>query len=232
MRLASNGHARKISSIMLVAGGSLLFLAFLLAGPREILNSVLGSLREDTSYSSGYSESSFQQIVIGDTEGSVRAALGTPLSESIVEPFVRWLYVPDSAVDVVPGFQADGRFPDMRFSFTSIEFDAQGTFVDAIGQISDGSSSVLIGPSASTSFGDALNTLSITKAEIEKLKAEGATYSDVAAKFGKPNAVFESRVAKWLQYSHSPRGTHYRQRLIGIDEHGKVCRKVDDFYWD
>lgn len=197
--------------------------------PLEIIRGVVIYLSEDTEYAPGYSESAFRQISIGNTETSVKKALGNPLTESYAESYIRWLYAPDP----IPEFEEDGEYPDMRYSFTTIDFAEDGTFVDAFGQISHGSSSTLLGTSGSgTILADGGNFLSITNAQIKKLKSEKATSVQIEAKFGKPQAVFESRAVKWLQYSHSPGSKNYRQRLIGIDRDGKVCRKIDAIWWD
>ena len=171
--------------------------AVVFIGPLEILSSVVVSFSEDTEYAPGYSESAFRKTAIGDTEASVRGAIGTPLSESKAEPYVRWLYAPNPS----PEFEADGSYPDIRYSFTTIDFGDDGTFVDAFGQISGGSSTGSLNVSGSGSFGDGVNTLSLTKAEIEKLKAEKATLEQVEARFGTPRAIFESQVTKWLRLS-------------------------------
>ena len=197
-------------------------------GPHKVLSRAVISVSEDTEYAPGYSEKAFRLVEIGDTESSIREALGIPLKKSNVHPYMRWLYAPNPS----PDFETDGSYPDSRYSFTTIDFREDRTFVDAFGQISDQSRTGLLKVSSSSSFGDGVNTLSLTKADIEKLKAEKTTPEQVEAKFGKPRAVFESHVTKWLQYSHSPGNTHYRQRMIGIDRNGKVRRKVNEIYWD
>lgn len=218
-----------ITIISLIAIGTLLVGVVIYVGPRKLLESVVISLTEDTAYSPGYSESAFEQIAIGDTEANVRGTLGLPLREWSEEPFVRWLYAPEPS----PEFEADGSYPDIRFSFTTIEFGQDRTFVDAFGQISQESSTTILGSSGSASFlADGSNTLSLTQEEIDKLKNEKATPEQIEARFGKPRAIFESRVVNWLQYSFSPGSTDYRQRLIGLDRDGRVCRKVNDIYWD
>ena len=214
--------------ILLVAATAIVLGVVVYVGPLGTLGHIIMSLSEDTEFAPGYSERAFQQIAIGDAEASVRAALGAPLSERRVEPYVCWLYAPDPA----PEFEANGSYPDIQFSFTAIEFEEGGTFAGAFGQISNGSSKGLLSVSASASFGDGMNTLSLTQAQIDMLKEEQATPQEIEARFGKPSAIFKSRVAKWLHYSHSPGSTHYRQRFIGIDRNGKVCRKRSEFYWD
>jgi len=212
-------------------------LAFLLlvavtayVGPLALARGLLISITEDTEYAPGYSESAFRGIAVGDTEASVRSALGAPLGETVAVPCLRWLYVPDP--QPVSEFEKNGAYPDFRFSFTTIDFGADGTFADAFGQISHGSSSTPLGASGSGSFGDGVNTLSIRNADIEKLKAEKATTQQIEERFGRPQARFESKAVKWLQYSRSPGSKNYRQRLVGIDGDGKVCRKEDAIWWD
>ena len=59
-----------------------------------------------------------------------------------------------------------------------------------------------------------------------------ARMEDIRKRFGEPQAKYESRVTKWLVYSRSPSSTHYRKRWIGIDQQGRVCEKMSEFYWD
>ena len=200
-------------------------------GPRELLQSIVISVSEDTAYAPGYSESAFQEIAIGDTESGVREALGPPLKVFTANPCTIWLYTPDS--DPVPAFEANGSYPDMRYSFTAVRFGEDGAFVEAFGQISHGSKTSPLDVSASALFlGDGTNTLPLTSAEIEKLKSEKATADQIEARLGKPRSVFRCRARKWLQYSHSPGSKNYRLRMIGIDRDGKVSRVRREFYWD
>lgn len=210
------------------AVGVLVLAAVIYVGPIEILRHFVMRLTEDTKYAPGYSERAFQQIAVGDSEASVRTALGAPLLEGKAEPYIRWLYAPDSS----PAFEVSGSYPDFRYSFTAVTFGEDATFVDAFGQISHGSSKGLFGVSGSGSFGDGMNTLGLTQAQIDKLKAEKATMKEIEAKYGKPSATYTSRVARWLQYSTSPGSKNYRQRAIGIDREGKVCQKQSEFWWD
>lgn len=214
----------------IVLGAAIFLLAGIVAyvGPVAILRQVTILLSEDTEYAPGFSERAFRKIQLGDTEATVRATLGAPLRIDDAKPYVSWLYGPAPA----PEFEADGTYPDVRFSFTAIRFDENGTFDGAFGQISRRSGTSLLGASATVSIGDGANTLSLTKAEVEKLKAAKTTPGQIAARFGKPQASFESRVAKWLVYSRSPGSRNYRQRLIGTDRDGNVCRKVSEIYWD
>lgn len=197
-------------------------------GPLEIIKGIWISLSEDTEYAPDYTESGFREISIGDSETSVKEALGAPIREDSVEPSLRWLYTPHP--EPVEAFGKDGEYPDIRFSFTTITFDEKGMFESAFGQISHGSTST--GSSSATIFGDGNNSLTLTDAQIAELKAEKATPDEIEAMFGKPQAVFDAKTVKWLKYSHSPGSKDYRQRLIGIDRTGKVCRKVDAIWWD
>jgi hypothetical protein len=225
------GSARRTVPIIRIA--LLLIVALLLwvvlrNGPVKTLRGVIVALSEDTAYAPGFSESAFREIAIGATETSVRAALGAPLSEAAVEPYTGWLYAPNPQ----PEFATTGSLPDSRFSYTCIRFGEGGRFNDAFGQIANGSSTGPFSASGSCAIGDGINTLSLTDADIATLKAERATPEQIEARFGKPRSVFESRVARWLHYSRSPGSTHYRQRFIGIDRDGKVCRKVSEVHWD
>ena len=187
-------RSNKSFSKILFSLGALLAGVVVFIGPHKVLSRVVISMREDTEYAPGYSENAFRLVEIGDTESSVREALGVPVQESKTDPYVRWLYAPHPS----PDFETGGSSPDSRYSFTTVDFGEDGTFIDAFGQISDPSSIGLLSVSRSSSFGDGVNTLALTKADIEKLKAEKATPEQVQAKFGKPRAVFESHVTKWL----------------------------------
>lgn len=214
--------------VPLVAVFALLIGVLLHFGPMNIVANLWVFVFGDTEYVPGYSERAFRGLTTGDSEATVLVALGKPHRSWASEPYTLWLY----ASDPHPEFAEDGDFPDMRHSFTSIRFSADGRFVDAFGQISHGSSMSLSGGSASVSFGDGMNTLKLTDAEIAKLKMAGATPPQIEARFGKPRGVFESRVVKWLQYSWSPGSKDYRKRLIGLAHGGAVCRKVSGIYWD
>ena len=213
-----------LSIAIVLAVCAALLAAVLYVGPAKILGDFIMRVTEDTQYAPGYSERAFQQIGVGDTEAAVKAALGAPLSESKAEPYVSWLYAPDAH----PDFEASGRYPDMRFSFTEIKFDQERAFLGAFGQISYGSG----GGSGSGAWGDGVNTLGITQAQIDEFKSAKATTKEIEAKYGKPNAAYESHVVRWLTYSTSPGSKNYRLRAIGIDRDGKVCRKQSEFYWD
>jgi hypothetical protein len=200
-------------------------------GPRDVLSNILISFSEDTEYAPGYSERAFRRVRVGDTDVSVQGALGLPLTETPAVPSVRWLYTPD--LGPVRDFEETGAYPDMRFSFTVIEFGEDGVFADVFGQVSHGTSSTLLGASGhATILADGANTLSLSNAEIEKLKSERATAADLEAQFGKPQAIYESKAMRWLHYARSPASKNYRQRLIGIDRDGKVSDKVDEIWWD
>ena len=206
----------------------LIVLPMVIIGPRKLVGNFLISTLGDTEFGPGYSEKAFRQIGIGDSEASILTKLGPPLNTGTDEPFVSWLYAPDPH----PDFATNGGYPDTRYSFTTIRFDEKGQFKEALGQISHGTTKSLLSVSGSGSWGDGINTLSISNAEIERLKAEKARPHQIEATYGKPQAVFDSRVTKWLRYSHSPGSTHYQLRMIGLDREGKVCRKISEFYWD
>jgi hypothetical protein len=214
--------------IILGAGAVLLLAAVFYVGPIELLRRLVMNLTEQTKFAPGYSEGAFQKIAVGNSEADVRAALGAPLLEDRVEPYVSWLYAPVPS----PDFEASGRYPDARFSFTAMKFSEDGVFVEAIGQISPGSSQNALGASGSTLMGDGVNTLGLTEAQIAKLKSDKATAREVEVKHGKPNATYTSRTLRWLRYSTSPGGENHRVRAIGIDRDGKVCEKQSEYYWD
>lgn len=200
-------------------------------GPLEVVRGIWISVTEDTEYAPGYTEIAFQKISIGDSEVSVRKALGAPLNEEGTDPSLRWLYTPHP--EPVDAFGKEGEYPDVRFSFTEFSFGEDGTFIGAFGQVSHGSTSTAAGTSTSSiMMGDGANSLSLSDADIEKLKAAKATPAEIEVKFGKPQAVFDSKSVRWLKYSHSPGSKNFRQRAIGIDRAGKVCRKVGGIYWD
>jgi hypothetical protein len=199
----------------------LLFGAMFVVGPKNALQRLVFSLLEDTGYAEGYSEHAFQSIQVGDTEASVRTALGAPIREVAVEPHTCWLY----ARDPQPEFVVTGA-ARADSSYTVIQFGENGTFRQTIGQISTGPGS------GSISFGPGINTLSVTPARAKKWLAEEATKQQIEGTLGKPRETFESRTSKWLLYSHSPSSTHYRLRRIGIGRDGKVSKKQSRMYWD
>jgi hypothetical protein len=100
-------------------------------GPLNIVTSVVISLSEDTEYSAGYSESAFQKVEVGTGEAAVRSVLGAPLKESAAKPYMRWLYTPTT--EPVREFEENGGYPDIRFSFTTVDFGEDGLFTDAFG---------------------------------------------------------------------------------------------------
>lgn len=104
-------------SVVVLAG----VIAFI--GPLEILKCGMYCLSADTEYAPGFSEQEFRKIRIGDSEESVRAALGAPLKEQIVAPYTSWLYTADPQ----PTFEATGQLPG-GCSYTQISFDAEGRF--------------------------------------------------------------------------------------------------------
>lgn len=210
---------------------ALVMVAFAFIGPREIFRNLYISLTEDTVYSAGYSEVAFQEIEIGDAEAIVNSSLGVPLYEAGQVPYIKWLYTPDR--EPIEAFETEEKYPDTRYSYTVVTFGEEGNFMGAHGQLSHRSSSSPGGVSSgATIFGNGVNTLALTDADIAELKELGATTESVADRFGKPQAEFDSRVVKWLTYSRSPGSKNYRKRKIGLDENGKVCRKVSEVWWD
>lgn len=217
--------------IVVLLAFALLIGAVIFIGPLNIITGLMITLTEDTEYAPGYSERSFRAIKVGDSEASVRHALGTPFEETPTSPYLRWLYTPNP--EAIASFEKQGDYPDIRYSFTTIDFNETHIFTKAFGQISHGSSSSPLGVSGSaTIFGDGTNSLSLSNAEIDKLKASKTTPQQIEARFGRPQARFDSKTALWLTYSRSPGSKNYRQRKIGFDGKGRVCRKVDEIWWD
>ncbi len=224
-----NGVVRRtaVSWISLAGTGALAGAAVLYVSPLAVLRHGVMFLSEDSEFAPGYSESAFRRVAAGDSEASVRAALGAPLSDFSAEPFIAWLYAPDPQ----PDFPATGQ-ADPTVSYTVIRFGEDGRFAGGFGQIAHGSSGGLLGAQITLSYGDGVNSLALKNAEIERLKAEKATPEQIEARFGAPIARFESLAARWLQYSRSPGSKNYRLRLIGIDREGRVCSKRRELYWD
>ena len=93
-------------------------------GPLNMVTSVVISLSEDSEYSAGYSESAFQNVEVGAGEDAVRSVLGAPLNESAAKPYMRWLYTPTT--EPVREFEENGGCPDIRSSFTTVDFGEDG----------------------------------------------------------------------------------------------------------
>lgn len=222
-------RANRMGRYLFAAAGSIALVVAAIAwiGPVEFLREVVMLLAEDTKYAAGFSPRAFDAVAIGDSEASVVAALGAPLREDADEPHCLWLYAPSAH----PDFEDSGDLPDARCSFTRIRFGEDGGVDGVWGQMAHGSQGG-IGSQSTVLFGDGFNTLGITNAAIEALKARRATKAQIQEQYGPPRHVFEARAVRWLVYSFSPGSGHYRQRMIGIDREGKVCRKVRRIYWD
>lgn len=88
-------RSRRIATTRVAAGVGLWLLAvWLIASGDPIREALIGfALREDTAYSSGYSEAAFRSLSPGQSDTEVRRLLGVPFGES-------WIYVaPGTAMD-------------------------------------------------------------------------------------------------------------------------------------
>ena len=187
---------------------------------------------EDTEYASDYSEQAFQKVKIGDSIESVEAKIGKPLSISPVKPYTAWLYAPDKH----PSFAAKGESPPFHRACNVITFDKDGKFTDSHGQSAGtekrvGDDALVL--TGEISFQGAIpGPLGLSDEKISELKQKKTTQDDFRKRFGEPRATYTSRSVKWLRYSRSPASTHYRKRMLGVDEQGRVCEKKSEFYWD
>lgn len=193
---------------------------------------MLKGASEDTEYASGYSEQKFQAIEIGDSIESVEERIGKPLNTVADKPYTAWLYAPDKH----PGFAVNGEYPSIDRACNVITFDKDGRFSRAHGQ--GGGKTKKVGDDALLVLGELSferiipGPLGLSNELVAKLKQTKATTEDIRKRFGEPQAKHVSRVTKWLVYSRSPSSTHYRKRMIGIDQKGRVCEKKSEFYWD
>jgi hypothetical protein len=169
----------------------------------------------ETQFAPGYSERKFNSIKIGDSESSVIARIGLPFRTNECEAYVEWIYSADKQPDYSETGVGEG-------TYTTIRFDDAGRAVSMVGmqQIS----------ARTGSFGDGANYLKLTEDDFEKLK--GSTQSEIQKKFGPPVAVHDSSSVRILRYSRSPKSSHCRLRLVGLDKDAKVVYISKRIYWD
>lgn len=169
----------------------------------------------DTQYAPGYSERKFKSIKLGDSEQLVRSSLGQPFSTESTKPYEAWIYAADKQRQFSRTGEGSG-------TYTTIRFDANGQVVSISGMVQT---------SANTfSFGDGLNYLKLTGAQIEKLK--GRSQGEIEKEFGPPVATYQDKTVKFLRYSKSPSSSNYHLRAIGVDDRGTVVRIWREIYWD
>jgi hypothetical protein len=213
-----------------VLGFAVLVVSIGVVGPARMLENLLISMTDTTEFSEGYTDKAFRHVSAGDELSVVLNALGEPLNQRDATPYIAWLYSPED--QAVRAFKKSGEYPDISGSFTILTFTEDGTFDGAFGQLSTGGQPGLMVASGLARVGDGHNTLAIKKADIDTLKSKQATREVMEAKYGKPDGVFASPVVTWLYFSRSAKSGNYRQRMIGLDRDGKVCRKIDTIYWD
>jgi inner membrane protein len=155
-----------------VADGFLLGLwvvsVWLISSADPVREAIIGFvLREDTAYSSGFSEGAFRTITPGESDEEVRDRLGVPFGES-------WFY-------------PSGDEPFQRAMTTS---------------------AAALGGCRSVHFETGVVVAALDRAACEKFGIEtGTSLIDVERLLGSP------RESCW-QYSWSPRGAHYRLRIV------------------
>lgn len=169
----------------------------------------------DTQFAPGYSEKKFRAIRLGDSEQQVLATLGPPFSTEDTEPYQAWIYSDGNQRH----FARDG---EGRGTYTTFRFDSNECVVAVNGMVQTSPSSF--------EFGDGLNYLKLSGAQIESLK--GTAAGEIKRRFGPPVAVYEYQATKMLCYSRSPSSANYHLRIIGVDQHGRVVRIWREIYWD
>ena len=189
---------------------------------------------EDTRFAPTARERAFAKISVGDSEASVRSLLGAPGLVRRAEPYSVWLYAPDPC----PSFIETGVVDSMAdYSLTVIRFDEDGRFFDADGQFVRSHSRGASPPMRSWSTGAGCNLLTLGFDEIIALKQADARASDIVGRFGEPQAKFESRAVRWLDYSRPVPGLSPSQLIgsrnfgllsVAIDESGRVSRTLTE----
>lgn len=191
-------------------------------------------LSEDTEYAPGYTEQAFNSLKIGQTVEDVESKLGKPLRSKTNVPLSRWLYAPEVPKD----FESNGHYPSMEKECNVITFDKDGVFLESHGQSAgtidrpDRDGNVMIISGLMSPDGVTPGPLGITRQVRDELKNTKISSTAFLERFGPPQAKYITRAVKWMVYSHSPSGGDYRQRMVGIDEDGRVCEKWSQFYWD
>jgi len=168
----------------------------------------------DTQYAPGYTERAFKSVKIGDTKERVISLLGAAFSTNDSEPYMEWIYSGDKQ----PRFSKDG---EGSGTFTTVKFK-QGSVDNIWGQRKDSATSF--------TMGQGVGFLQMADEEFDKLK--GASQDKVRQKFGAPMAIYEYKASKLLWYSRSPSSSNYHQRMLGLDEQGKVVHIWRSIYWD
>jgi len=176
---------------------------------------VLFFLAFDTQYAPGYSGKKFKSIKLGDSEQLVISLLGQPFSTEDTEPYIEWIYSDNNQRRFSRTGQGSG-------TYTTIRFDADNRVV-SIGGVMQTSGNTF-------TFGDGLNYLKLTEAQIEKLT--GTSQNEIKKQFGSPMATYEDKSSKFLRYSKSPSSANYHLRAIGVDKNGKVVKIWSEIYWD
>ena len=185
-------------------------------------------LISDTQYASGYTESGFDSIRVGDSKDRVLEVLGAPLSTSAATPTISWLYCGEDH----SGFRDDG---GVSGTFTLFTFDADGRVTSVFGQVETVASESLLSRQVTVTIGGGY--LGLSRAESNVLDGKpsalnGKTQAEIEALHGKPRYREQDLATEYLIYSRSPSSTHYYLRQIGIDADGKVTTKRQYFYWD
>lgn len=213
--------------ILILAGVLGLACVVAVVGPTKLLQHAFLLLGEDTAYAPGYSEKAFQEVQIGSSKEAVVAHLGNPLREDSAAPHTLWIYSPTPQAS----FKTSGQ-PDAMSTYTVFKFGTNGVLTDVYGQVLESSEKGLFGVQTTISMGNGSNSLSLTRKQIDALTTAGITPEAIEARFGAPQAQFNTQVSTWLIYSHSPGSKDYRLRWIGVDSAGKVSRKRSEIYWD
>lgn len=186
-----------------------------------ILLLVLGGLAAllfstfDTQFTPGYSGKKFDSIKLDDSEQVVISLLGQPFSAETTKPFTEWIYSADNQERFLRKGEGSG-------TYTTIRFDTNNQVV-SIGGMTQTSAS-------SFTFGDGLNYLKLTEAQIKKLT--GVSQDEIKKQFGPPSATYEDQTSKFLRYSKSPTSANYHLRAVGLDKDGKVVKIWREIYWD
>lgn len=130
-------------------------------GLAAILLLILGGLAAvfflgfDTQYAPGYSEAKFKAIKLGYAEQVVLSSLGQPFSTEDTQPYVAWVYSADNQ-------RRFSRTGEGSGTYTTVRFDADNRVVSINGAVQTSVNTF--------SFGEGLNYLKLTQAQINKLK--------------------------------------------------------------
>ena len=96
-------RSRPVAATRAVAGIALWLAAVRLVGSADPVREAVMSrlLREDTAYSSGFSEAAFRTVAIGQSDADVRSRLGAPREEG-------WFYFDGQAMDTAASSEMHG----------------------------------------------------------------------------------------------------------------------------